>query len=622
MAEQMSTSIGFKQVEVLQDQVIGIGAYGKVCRAKCDSLICAAKVLHPTLLCTESLKEESVPLQQFEQECNFLGAMRHPNIVQYLGLHRDFTTESPVLLMELMDCSLTHFLESSPQPIRYHIQVNICHDITQALSFLHSNNIVHRDLSSNNILLTGNIQAKVTDFGMARLSERSRHLFTQCPGTNVYMPPEAAQDHPIYTEKIDCFSFGVIVIQILTKQFPEPGDRHRPFTLPPSASASGNQCHPLTTTLTIIPEVERRHNHISQIDQRNPLLPIALDCLRDTESERPSAQQLCGRLALLRETREYHQENLTHEDTGRREDDVWFIRHMRQVHRLIQEYANHLEEKDRRISSLEVERQQLSQQVEHRNVELQQELSQQLESNRERMRMRDQLERRKDAEVRQEMMTLRKRLEQARHDLKNKDELVMIKERELNTQREKYVQQIHVLQATNLSQKQCIDGSGAVVSHLHQIIALKEMEIIQLKRMLSQAEEQKDNISAQVEIQVEKQIKRWSRSVSHGSLSISSRVEVVSRDESQQPEVELQLKWSAECKKAPYGMAARCNAVVHGNIVYFQPANTSSVCAYDAKNDLWNIQLPNCKYRNCSMVVVDDLVTVIGGSKFMSGYIQ
>ena len=71
--------------------------------------------------------------------------------------------------MKLMDdiYSLTHFLECSTQPIPYHIQVNICHDVALALSFLHSHYIIHRDLSSNNVLLHGNVLAKVTDFGMA-----------------------------------------------------------------------------------------------------------------------------------------------------------------------------------------------------------------------------------------------------------------------------------------------------------------------------------------------------------------------------------------------------------------------------------------------------------------------
>ena len=157
-------------------------------------------------------------MRRFEHEYEFMSSIKHPNIVQYLGLHRDVDTGLPALLMELMDDSLTHFVESCTQPIPYHIQLNICHDITVALSFLHSNNIVHRDLSSNNVLLIGNVRAKVTDFGMARLGDgnpRGTQLtFTMFPGTDVYMPPEAVQDKPVYSEEIDCFSFGVITLQI------------------------------------------------------------------------------------------------------------------------------------------------------------------------------------------------------------------------------------------------------------------------------------------------------------------------------------------------------------------------------------------------------------------------
>ena len=74
------------------------------------------------------LKEHRLPIRCFEQECEFMSAIRHPNIMQYLGMFRDIHTHLPVLLMELMDDSLTHFLESSVQPIPYHIQVNICHN--------------------------------------------------------------------------------------------------------------------------------------------------------------------------------------------------------------------------------------------------------------------------------------------------------------------------------------------------------------------------------------------------------------------------------------------------------------------------------------------------------------
>ena len=227
----------FKSVQLLKDQSLGIGSYGAVCKAKCDDLLYAAKIIHPTLFNPTALqqvapqREHRLPIRRFEQECEFMShsAIRHPNIVQYLGMFRNTDTHLPVLLMELMDNSLTHFLESSTQPISYHIQVNICHDVTLALSFLHSNKIVHRDLSSNNVLLIGNVSAKVTDFGMARLGDinpqATRFTSTMCPGTDVYMPPEAVQDKPVYTEKIDCFSFGVIIVQTLTRQFPKPGDR-------------------------------------------------------------------------------------------------------------------------------------------------------------------------------------------------------------------------------------------------------------------------------------------------------------------------------------------------------------------------------------------------------------
>ena len=226
-----------------------------------------------------------------------MSAIRHPNIVLYLGMFRDPDTRLPMLLMELMDYSLTHFLESSTQPIPYQIQVNICHDVTLALSFLHSNKIVHRDLSSNNVLLRGNVLAKVTDFGMARLGDinpqATRFTNTMCPGTDVYMPPEAVQDKPVCTEKIDCFSFGVIIVQILTRQFPKPGDRLERIELNHPGLHKGS-------VLVEVPEIDRRQNHISQVDPNHSLLPIALDCLKDEGSERPSTHQLCERMADLK----------------------------------------------------------------------------------------------------------------------------------------------------------------------------------------------------------------------------------------------------------------------------------------------------------------------------------
>ena len=193
----------FRRVELLKTESLGIGSYGAVCKAMCDDLPCAAKILHPTLFQFISPERTSV-MRKFEQECRLLSAIRHPHIVQYLGTYHDPESRLPVLLMELMDESLTRFLERSDKPLLYHTELNFCHDIVLALSYLHSNRIVHRDLSSNNVLLIAGSMAKVTDFGMVKLINHSTaHLtpLTLCPGTVAYMSPEALRDRPVYTHR-------------------------------------------------------------------------------------------------------------------------------------------------------------------------------------------------------------------------------------------------------------------------------------------------------------------------------------------------------------------------------------------------------------------------------------
>ena len=202
--------------------------------------------------------------------------------------------------MELMDDSLTHFLETSTQPVPFHIQVTISLDVVTALFFLHSNDVIHRDLSSNNILIIGDgIRAKLTDFGMAKLGVNlSQASNTVCPGTNVYMPPEAVDDQAVYTKKGDVFSFGVNVVQILSRKFPDPDDRFKKVAI----------SHPQYSSQDVrvrVPETERRNSHIKEIDSKHPLLPIALDCLKDVEVDRPSTSKLCDRVGALKEMNKY-----------------------------------------------------------------------------------------------------------------------------------------------------------------------------------------------------------------------------------------------------------------------------------------------------------------------------
>ena len=302
MAQQLQTHHDFskfcyQKVELFKTESIGIGSYGIVCKAMCDDLLCAAKILHPTIFQFTAPGTESA-MRKFEQECRLLSAINHPHIVQYLGTYRDAESSLPVLLMELMDESLTRFLKRSHKPLPYHIGVNLSHDIALALSYLNSNGIVHRDLSSNNVLLDRGSRAKVTDFGMVKLYDvnhsTAQHTpLTLCPGTVVYMSPEALSEPPLYTDKLGSFSLGVLCIQIMTRQLPDPGNRFKIIEVNDPRAPSGK-------VQVEVPEVERRKSHISLIEPAHPLLTIALDCLRDTDRERPSCHELCSRMSVLK----------------------------------------------------------------------------------------------------------------------------------------------------------------------------------------------------------------------------------------------------------------------------------------------------------------------------------
>ena len=126
----------------------------------------------------------------------------------------------------------------------------------------------------------------------------TRSRVTQCPGTPVFMPPEALRPRSRYSEKLDTFSIGVLAIQIITRNFPAP------------TAASITREDPISPWGEIdvpIPEVERRKADIDKVPAGHALLPIALSCLKDKYQERPTAAQLCQSLAQLKTTPAYEE---------------------------------------------------------------------------------------------------------------------------------------------------------------------------------------------------------------------------------------------------------------------------------------------------------------------------
>ena len=294
---ELQGQFGYQCVRIQQSQGLGVGSYGSVCRAALDELPCAAKLLHATFFGTHDPGAANFTAR-FEQECRFLSNLKHPCIVQFLGLVREPRTLRPILLIELMDESLTKFLERTAGPLPYHVQVNLIHDTALALAYLHANRLIHRDLSSNNVLLLAGSRAKVTDFGMSRMVDVNPRMtpLTQCPGTPAFMAPEALLAEPVYTDKLDVFSAGVLAIQVMTHRFPMPTKSKQLQNFPGS---------PTGVIEVPVPERERRKDDLDRIASTHPLLPTALRCIKDRDRERPSAAQLCQSLAALKEAPAY-----------------------------------------------------------------------------------------------------------------------------------------------------------------------------------------------------------------------------------------------------------------------------------------------------------------------------
>ena len=104
MAENrpVEQELSFRNVQLLRNEGLGHGSYGFVCKAKCDQLICAAKIIYRVLrqaVTADPGKEHRLPHHRFQSEIEFLKHVHHPNIVQYLGTYDDPDSGDTVLLM-------------------------------------------------------------------------------------------------------------------------------------------------------------------------------------------------------------------------------------------------------------------------------------------------------------------------------------------------------------------------------------------------------------------------------------------------------------------------------------------------------------------------------------------
>ena len=274
-------------ITLTDERNIGDGSYATVVPLSFRGLKCAGKKLHTIFFENASPQEKEHMIDRFQEECQLLGRLKHPNIVQFLGVHFEDGSDLPVLVMEFLHCTLSECVD------RYgvlpeQVGTGILDDVATGLCYLHGHRppIVHRDLSANNVLLSSNMTAKISDLGVAKilnLTPARMSQMTKCPGTLSYMPPEALRERPSYDAKLDCFSVGVMILHVLCGNWPYPSE--------PNRVNPNNR-----RQLIALSEAERREEYFQQVRGDHPLVELIRGCLDNDPPQRPDAVRILGRL--------------------------------------------------------------------------------------------------------------------------------------------------------------------------------------------------------------------------------------------------------------------------------------------------------------------------------------
>ena len=284
-----------------QNKELGRGAYGKVFTVKYLGLPCAAKEIHSLLIDGVSPEDKKAIKDGFIRECYHSSLIRHPNIVQFMGVYYakpsdPRTADLPIMVMELMDTSLTSFIEKNQSKIAMKTKLSILHDVSLGLSYLHGRRpaVIHRDLSSNNVLLSGrgNLVAKISDLGTAKMiradSKQTKSRLTTAPGTLHFMPPEALEEKdPVYGTPVDVFSFAGITVHLFSEEWPTPsGPKSR---------------DPKTNKLVALSEAQRRQQYLDKIPgEVTALKEMMIRCLDDDADERPPIKEVSEMIESLK----------------------------------------------------------------------------------------------------------------------------------------------------------------------------------------------------------------------------------------------------------------------------------------------------------------------------------
>jgi len=200
---------------------LGQGSYGKVLlvRHNKTNIIYALKVIDKRLLLI-NIEERN----QFLREVQIMYKIHHPNVVKLFGHFEDNTY--CYLLMEFVEGGelFSYIPENGNSKISTHQIASIIRDVISAIYYMHHMNppIVHRDIKPENILVTSNMQAKLSDFGWSNYIQPGNKRNSIC-GSPVYLAPEMITRIG-HDEKVDIWSIGVLLFELLTGDQAWAGD--------------------------------------------------------------------------------------------------------------------------------------------------------------------------------------------------------------------------------------------------------------------------------------------------------------------------------------------------------------------------------------------------------------
>ncbi|KAF5802317.1 putative protein kinase RLK-Pelle-LRR-XI-1 family [Helianthus annuus] len=261
-------------IEALGDfdskHIVGVGGHGAVYKAELSMEVLAVKKIH------QPEEGETQNLKSFENEIRALTEIRHLNIVKLYGfcVH---SRHSFLVYEFLSGGSLRSVLNHMEQAVEFDWEKRVMavKGIAKALSYMHhdcSQPIIHRDLSSNNIIFDSDWVAHISDFGTARLLKPDSSNWTSFAGTFGYAAPELAYTMEV-NEKCDVYSFGVITLEIIMGK--HPGD-----FLTSSQDFEG-------VSWTEIPDQRLPPPEEQTAEQVQSLVKIAFSCLHQSPHSRP-----------------------------------------------------------------------------------------------------------------------------------------------------------------------------------------------------------------------------------------------------------------------------------------------------------------------------------------------